>query len=179
VTLRVLTFALAAALLAAGCGGDESNAETWADDVCSSVVDWRAELGEIAGDLTEGGQTPTAEELRTSAERAGEATEDLADDLREAGPPDTEAGEQAAQELEQLGERTESRIDRIDERLGEEAESASSAFGAAAEISTELSSLAADFEATFQELEELDPGGELQDAFRETDSCEELRGENR
>jgi hypothetical protein len=42
-------------------------------------------------------------------------------------------------------------------------------------VTAALSSLQQDLSSTIDELEQLDPAGELEEGFREADSCDEVR----
>src|SRR5262245_57260657 len=88
--------------LAAGCGEEESGAEAWAGDVCSSVQEWRENLTSLAVDAQVEGLSPDT--VRTAIEGGVEATERLRDQLNDLGPPDTEAGDEIEQELDALAD---------------------------------------------------------------------------
>ena len=101
----------------------------------------------------------------------GEATDELANDLEELGAPELESGQQAQEEVRSL----------LD-ALGEQYEAAQQALAAnlapletVARIATALSAAAAQLQATLDDLEGLDLGGELAEAFRNSDECEALR----
>ena len=47
----VLVAACCLAVLAAGCGGDDSSTETWADDFCGAIDVWRARVQDAAAEL--------------------------------------------------------------------------------------------------------------------------------
>ncbi|MCZ7589815.1 MAG: hypothetical protein M5U27_13360 [Gaiella sp.] len=82
--------AVAAALAAAACGGDEPSAATrWAGDLCTAVSTWRSEIADTAESLT---ARPTRASLEQAAEDAQASTTTLIDTVRGLGAPDTEAG---------------------------------------------------------------------------------------
>ena len=103
--------AVAASLvfLAAGCGSSgggstttttsASATETWASGVCSSITTWQAAIKSAAGSVK---SDPTKSGLQTAAGDAKSATETLASDLKGLGKPDTQAGQQAKDSLDQL-----------------------------------------------------------------------------
>lgn len=164
-------------LVAAGCGGSEtSESERYAEDVCTSVDDWQGELRGIAtalrDDLGEGDLS--RESVQDAIDQAAEATEELVGDLETAGPPQTEAGSQAGAELRDLADRLERRVDRAETLASEPAPTLSELVQQLGLIAAEVEAGLTDVAATYERLRELDPAGELGDAFRETNECEEL-----
>ncbi len=96
--------------LAAGCGSSggssttttttsASATQTWASGVCTSITSWQAALTSAAGSLK---SNPTKSGLQTAADDAKSATQTLASDLKGLGKPDTQAGQQAKDSLDQL-----------------------------------------------------------------------------
>src|SRR6187401_3519039 len=69
----------------------------WADSVCTSLDDWR---GSITGLADESDGELTRESLEEKLGDAGNATEELVDDLKGLGPPDLEAQDEAEQALD-------------------------------------------------------------------------------
>ena len=165
-----------AALLAGGCGGDDTSAtEQWAGDVCSSISDWTTSLRETADSLSassigENGLQDAVADIKA-------ATSTLADDLRGLGPPETESGDEAKQALDELSTQVEGDMDKIENAL-EGASSATETLTAVSTVSATLASMATAVGAAFEQLEQLDAGGELEDAFRSASSCDELTNEN-
>lgn len=173
-----LALVLALSALATSCGGeDQSATEQWADEVCTSVGDWSDELRQIADGLTEKGVSVTSEDIRSATDDAAEATRDLVESLRDAGQPDTEAGQEAKAALDELATSLEARVERI-----RDAADATGGAGARVQslgqVAGEIQGAVTDVRATTQGLGELDRGGELEAAFRDTDSCQELREED-
>jgi methyl-accepting chemotaxis protein len=147
----LFAFVLATALAAGGCGGDdEAGAEGWANSVCANLSEWVTEIDEAVKSVTDEGLALDEDDLDAAVDQARDATDDLANDLEELGPPDTEAVEQA-----------------VDED-GEPLE-------LVATVAAALSAAADELRQTFSRLEEVDPGGELEDAFRNSEDCDSLR----
>ncbi len=92
--LRLLLAGVVAASLAvvaAGCGGSSPSAqETWANDVCSPLVTWKAEITKLTENVTELLKAPSAgagASVEESVTEAQQATKTLVTDLKAVGPP--------------------------------------------------------------------------------------------
>jgi chemotaxis regulatin CheY-phosphate phosphatase CheZ len=165
-------FLLATVLLAGGCGGDSAgSSEEWAGSVCTSLSEWVEDVDASLKSLGEQGLQLDAEDVRETVVEVGDATDELANDLRELGLPETEWAPRAEEELEMLREELRAQADRIERA----AETGRDPLEFAATVAAALAVAANELEETFRDLQELDPGGELEDGFRDADSCDELR----
>lgn len=171
----VLVAAFCLAVLAAGCGGDESSAEGWADDFCTAVEDWRERVQDAAGQLAEP-TTLSEEQLDDSIRQAVAASDDLLADLGELGLPDVEARDEIEQELDHLESVLRERAANARAGIDQPAGSVSEALARLAALSRELSAAAASIELTIEKLRGLDPAGELKQALESSDACASLRG---
>jgi hypothetical protein len=173
----ILTTVLAFA--AAGCGGSEPSAsEEWAGDVCSAVGDWQDQIEQSAADIREQVQSPGADTLaaiQSEIEEGVDASKDLADELRSLEPPDTDAGEQAQQEIESLADQVETAVDKTKETIDNLPENASltEVAQAVAPLLPALQGLVTNTSATLTSVQER--GSELKEAFDKADSCERYR----
>ena len=175
---RTLLAALLVALLiaAAGCGGDDTSAtEQWAGDVCSAISEWTTSLRGAADSLSAGSIGQNG--LQDAVADVKAATSTLADDLRSLGPPDTESGDKAKETLDGLATQIQSDVDKV-ESAAEGVSGASDTLTAVSTISSTLASMGNAVASAFTELEQLDAGGELEDAFRNASSCDDLTGDN-
>ena len=99
--LAICAVLSALALLVAGCGGsNQTKAEAWADDVCSSVNTWADTVQQSKATLTDTGNL-TVSSAKGALTDVEDATKTLADDLRNLGPPETDASNQAQQQITQ------------------------------------------------------------------------------
>jgi hypothetical protein len=162
--------------LAAGCGGDESpGAEAWAGDVCSSVQEWRENLTSLVFDAqTEGLSRDT---VITAVEGGVEATRRLRDQLGDLGPPDTEAGDEIERELDELADSVVESAEEAQDRAEDlpEDQSVPELIESLTAIAGDLQSVVGDVQATFDELQELEPGTEVEEAFESSEDCQGLR----
>ncbi len=171
--LASLVVALVAAFLASGCGGgDDNSATAWADDVCSAITTWSDSITSTAdslrgGNLSEGAVKSAVDDLQS-------ATSDFVDDVRGLGAPDTDSGEQAKESLDQLADDADESLSTIQSAV-DDASGVSGVVQAVTAIGTALSTLGTQISSTFSELEQLDAGGELESAFKDADSCQDLQ----
>jgi uncharacterized phage infection (PIP) family protein YhgE len=175
--ILILTAMLAFA--AVSCGGSEPSAEEdWAGDVCSAVSDWQDQIEQSAADIREQIQSPgagTLAAIESEIEEGVDASKDLADDLQSLEPPDTEAGEQAQQELDSLADQVEETVDKTKETIDSLPENASlsEVVDTVAPLLPSLQALATNVSATLASVQER--GSELKEGFDEADSCEKYR----
>ena len=112
---------------------------------------------------------PSADGLKSAVDDVKQATSTLTGDLDALGKPDTEAGQEAKDAIDELATRAETEIDEIESATGGGAAALSTLVGSLTTISSQVSS-------TFDQLvEQLDGSDELQTAFENADSCDELR----
>jgi hypothetical protein len=172
VIYRAFIAAVVAALFLTGCGGDdESESESYANSVCTELSQWVTSIDDAISSVTEGGLTTDREELEASVQEATDATRELADDLAELGAPETEDGEEAREELDSLATELRQQVDAIEVAI----DSDSGTGSVATSVTTAVSTATTAASSTFESLEELDPGGELGEAFQNSDDCDSLR----
>jgi hypothetical protein len=171
-----------AAIVARLADDDFTSVDTteWAGSVCTSLSEWRSAITGLA-DVDEG--ELTAESLEGKLDEAGDATEELVDDLKRLGPPDLEARDDVEQALDDAAEGLEESFDslRSDAQAALEADSAT-------EFLQELTALAPQFQALLQQVQDTvaslqsaslfgESSAELEQAFADADSCQQLRAE--
>jgi hypothetical protein len=155
------------ALLAAGCGGDDTTSATaWAGDLCSAVTTWTDSLAAIKP----GGLSRDA--LQGAVDDAKGATQTFVDDLQDLGRPDTESGADAQAAIDDLAGDLAADLDDLQRVL----RTSSTRLGAIASVTNTLTTMGNQVRATVTHLEGLDAKGELRTAFDEADSCKSLRG---
>lgn len=181
--LLVLAAALALlVVLAAGCGGDDaeesgaSPEEQWASDVCTAVDEWKTSITTIVTDFS-GGVSKDA--LTEKVDEAESATQTLVDSLRDIGPPDTEAGDQAEQEVSDFADSVESTIDDVKSQAeGLKDAGLTGLASGLAEIGSELGGLVDEGKTTLESIQELDTEGDLRTALENDETCQSLVGSN-
>ncbi len=165
-------------LAAAGCGGGGTSAEeTWAEDICTSIATWRAEVESIVSNATEAITEPgaTRTDVEAAVESGLDATQTLGDELRAAVPPDTPEGQEAEAALDAFLDNVQQSDDEVRTAIAGLPENAG-----LAEIVAELSGLATNLQQTVEsgrtlvsDIQAL--GSALRDGFENADSCQDLR----
>ena len=113
-TFSAAALAVVLVLLVAACGSsddgsDTSATATWADGVCSSVTTWTNALT-ASVDSLKGGDV-SREALEGAVDDVKSATDTFVADLRGLGKPDTEAGQEAKDSVDQLTDQLEQEVD--------------------------------------------------------------------
>lgn len=174
--LGLLAIAAALALAASGCGGsdDSSDATTeWAGGVCSAITTWESAITSAVNSVKD---NPSKEGVDNAVTDAKDATKSFTDDLKGLGKPETDAGQQAEDALNQLTSDIDAGVQQIEQAIQTaEAAGATGVLNAISAVSATLSTLTSQATTTFSQLQQLDGGQELKDAFDKADSCDELR----
>jgi archaellum component FlaC len=172
--MALVVLLLVLAGLAAGCGDsdDETSPTTdWANDFCSAVTTWTSSITTAGEELQESGLTE--ESLDQAVDDVRSATETLSDDLGDLGEPETEAGDEAAESVEELSTALEEDVDEIETAL-EDVSGLGDLPEAVPAVRTALESMGTQVRSTVQELQGLDVTGELRSAFEEASACDNL-----
>ena len=165
---------IAVAALAAGCGGDEPSAtESWAGDVCSSVSTWQDSIASATQSLKD---NPSAEGVQDAVDEIKTSTQTLADDLEENGAPETESRAEANDLVTTLADDLNEALHEIEQAV-DDTEGAAGAVEAGTAAVAALTAMGQQVSSTVDELEQLDAGSVLSDAFDNADACRDLRDE--
>lgn len=174
----VLTSAvLALALVAAGCGGSSEESDptaAWAAGFCTAITDWTDSLQEVTSQFTDTSNL-SEDGLRSAAADVRSSTEQLVDEIRGLGAPETQSGEEIRSSLDDLSTTLETEVEKISEAV----DGASGITGLASAItaaSASLSAMGSAFAATLQEIGDSDVGGELQAALEDSPECAGITG---
>ncbi len=162
------------AVLAAGCGSKSSQPTStadWANGVCSAFTTWKSSITSSV-DALKGGNL-SQDSLQSTADEMRSATETLESDLKDLGKPDTQAGQQAKDSLDQLSSDLKTDTDSIKTAV-DGVSDLSGVASAAATVSTALGTMQSQVTSTVNSLEQLDAQGELQTAFQQSSACQQL-----
>jgi methyl-accepting chemotaxis protein len=163
---------LIAVLALAGCGGDDTSAsEEYANNACETLSAWVTDVEETVTSLTDQGLSISRDDLQSAVDQTKEVTDATAQELQDLGPPESEAGQEAKSELDQLGTTIQAQIREIEQAL----DSGGGLAAIAASVSSAVATAANAVDDTLQNLQGLDPPGEVRDAFENSDECNSLQ----
>lgn len=185
---------VAVIIAAAAIGGRDESGETvsagdWAQNVCGAVAVWRGELEAIVEDVrtpnassTAGGEEPQSETpqgrtgfVRKGLERAIQATETVVEGIDNAGVPDTEQGEEAAEDVSTWAERALGDLEEAQDSLDEEADTIEASIEQFGDATGAIGAAVVGGVETITGVAELDPALAL--ALNQSSTCEQLREE--
>jgi predicted transcriptional regulator len=178
---RLLVLALAAlALLAAGCGGDGNGDEglsttEWANELCGSITTWTDSLRAAAEPITRG--NISKEVLQEAADEVASSTQTFTEDLSDLGAPDTESGQEAKDLLDELGQTVDQNAEEIKSTI--ENASPTEIVATVSTVTAKLGTMYQELSSTFRQLDQIDASNELEQAFDEADSCDEIQSAER
>jgi hypothetical protein len=164
-----------------GSGNDGFSTADWAESACSSLADWRTSIMSLA-DV--GGGMLTPESLRGKLGEADAATDRLLTELRDLGPPGLDAGTEVEQALDDAA----TGLQESYESLKAGAQAAADADTTAAFLQA-LAALGPDFQQLLDQIAETtaalqsaslfgDASAELEAAFHDAESCQQVRAES-
>ncbi len=174
-TVAVVILILSALSLSA-CGGDEGSETTspseWADSLCTDLSEWKSSVASVAASL--GGSDLSQEQVQDVVNEVAASTEMLVGDLQDLGRPDTEAGQEAQDEVNQLADELQTGIGEMEDAAAG-VSSAADAVEAAASIRSTTMTMSDQLSSTVTGLEQLEPQGELKSALEQSDACTDLK----
>ena len=178
VRLGIALLALTLAFAAAGCGGDSSEAEQWANSVCSTVSDWQGEIAQTAQEVQTELQSPnlgTVATIETQIQSAVTATQKLATDLKAIDAPDIDSGTQAKQQVDALASQLQSAVNIAKNTIDALPENAklSELAQKLLPLGPAIQSLATSTSNTVKAIET--SGDELKEGFDKADACKPYR----
>jgi hypothetical protein len=176
-TVAVVACVLSLSLMAGGCGGDDDSssaapAEEWADGFCSALTMWTNDLEAAAEPFTDLSSF-SEESIRQAADDAKNATETLTESMRSLGAPDTSSGDQVETAVDDLATELESGAQEIEDAVAD-VSSVADVPAAVGTVTATLSQLGREVGSALQTIGDADASGELETAFEDADSCDDL-----
>jgi hypothetical protein len=168
--LAVLLLSLA--LVATACGKHQKpqTAAEWANAFCSGALTWKSSLTDAKNTFT---ASPSKDSLTKAVNDVKDATNTFVSDTKSLGKPPTSDGAQAQQLVSELSTSVNQTTQTIETAI-KSVNSVNDALNAASIISTNLSKLKDDASTTVNKLTDLNPGGELQTAIKQSSQCQSL-----
>jgi len=177
IAVGVVAIVVAAVAMRLSDDDGQPTTEQWASSICTSLGDWRQSINSLS-DV--GGQQLTPDLLREKLDQAGDATTQLAEELRDAGRPDLEAGDQLREQLDSSTEQLESSFDTLKESAEEAADAPAGEFlQKLAPLASDFAGLQSAISQTVTAIENADVGeeaqSELRQAFSDAPACQSLQ----
>ena len=162
------------ALLASGCGGGSSDKSedttAWANDLCSAITAWQSSLSDAVDSLQ--GQQLTRSAIEGTVDDAKKATDTFVDEVTGLGTPDTQAGAEAKDLVNELAADLSDGVDDIQNAV----KNGSTIAGTLTTVTNTLTTMGNELTSTLTRLGQLDAQGEIEDAFKNADACKSLTG---
>jgi hypothetical protein len=166
---------LAVAALVTSCGGDDSvSVDDYANDLCTALRGWAQELRDRQAELQAGAQPEESPEsardaLQQFVDGAAAATDDLVEDIDDAGRPDTESGEEVADAFRGALEDTRGELEQAQDEVSDIPTDDPREYRAAVDdFLAELRSTIEGFDERFQDVD----APELEQALGEASACQ-------
>ena len=169
--------------------GETVTAGEWAQNVCGVVGAGRGELESIVEDIrtpsavSTAGEEPQSETpqgrtgfIRKGLERGVQATETMVEGVDNAGTPDTENGEEAADDMSTWAEGALDNIEEAQDSLDDEADSPGESIQQLTGAARTMAEVFVSGAQTLTEVARLDP--ELAAAIQDSSTCQQVREEN-
>lgn len=174
--LALLALALMVGV-AASCGGDDEASEddptaAWASGFCTAITSWTTKLENITSQFSDASNL-SEDGLRSAADDARTATDQLVDELRDLGRPETESGEEVESAVDGLSTTLEDEAMKIEE-TADGVSGLTDLPGAISTITASLAAMSTAFSNTLSAISESDTRGELETALEESPECDEI-----
>jgi hypothetical protein len=170
----------ALAVSAVGCGDSsddqetqQSAAEAWAEEVCSTAADWRTAINDAQVTLTDVSNLG-AEAVRGAVDDVAAATTTLVTELGQIGPPDTEAGDAAAAQLSALSDELGEQQVVISDATEQPADSPEALLAQVSTVTGAIASMLSAISVSVDHINQLEGAQELRSAFQASSTCQEL-----
>jgi len=140
--------------------------------LCTAVTGWTDELQTVTSSFSDTSNL-SQEGLQTAAEDVRSATDQLVDDIRELGAPETESGQEIESALNTLAETLEAESGEISDTV-DGISGIADLPSAVSSITSSLSAMGSAFSSALQTIESADVGEELQTALEDSPECAEI-----
>jgi hypothetical protein len=171
------------AIAAAGCGGGDNAAETttgptpaseWADGFCTAFGTWQSAMEDISGRFTSLSSL-SRDNLQAAADDAKSATDQLIEDVRALGAPDTQSGEEIEASVDDLTSTLETELDSIQTTL-DETSGITELPGALKDVSSSITAMTTAFSDTYSTIRDTGAEDELRNALESSSACDDITG---
>jgi hypothetical protein len=169
-------------LSASACGGGKKSSSTttttasatqqWAGGVCSAFTTWKTALQGIKSSLKAGGiSSLNSTALKQAATKAEDATTTLVNSLKNLGKPDTANAQAAKKNLTSLQTTLSQGMTTIENTLKSAPSNVAGMATAVSTAAAELATMANSLTKSVDQLKQINPGSDLEQAFKQAPSC--------
>ena len=144
----------------------------WADGLCSSITTWQSSITSII-DTLKGGSLSKDSLTSRRRRRGGARPRHFTPSLKGLGRPDTEAGQQAQDSVNELTTQIDDDMTKIQDTVSN-ASGVAGVLAAVPTITTTIQSAGNQVADTISGFRDLDAKGELESAFKDAESCKTL-----
>jgi len=170
-----------AVVIAAGCGGGGSSSsdsspspKDWANNLCSAITTWSQSV-QKSGQALQSGKV-SKDSLKETTGDIKSATQQLADDIKGLGKPDTDAGQDAKNAMDKLSQEIDGDVEEMQKAVDNAGSGAGGAVAAASTIASTLSKMGTQIGTASSQLQSLDAKGEREKGFKDAPACKSLTG---
>jgi len=172
--LSAVAAVLVLSVAAAGCGSDDKSAtESWADGMCSALVDWQKNVAAAGEKVSKGDVTKSS--LEESSNAVSDANKQFRDDLKSLGKPPTPTADKAKSELQHLSDELNANMDKVRQAL-QNISSPSDIATAAAAAGSAVQAMGNEVNSTSEQLKSLANDETWKNAVNSSESCKNLTG---
>jgi C4-dicarboxylate-specific signal transduction histidine kinase len=168
-------------VLVVACGGSSSSSTTtttaqsmeqWADSLCTSANTYVSSLKSLGTQVQSGGLSKDS--INSAVDDAKSATQTFGDEVKALGAPPV-TNSQAKQVLENLSSELSKDAETIQGALSDVSD-LSGLLAAAPTITSTITSAGTQVSSAYDEIKQLDPKGDIQQAFTSAPACKSLTG---
>lgn len=165
-------------LTASACGGSKNTPDTttssaataeWTNSVCTAFTTWKSSLQDAKSTLTTSGVT--SDTLTQAESQAHDANQELARTLQSLGAPETAGGEKASNNLADLDTSLSFSMAKIKETVDQKASTPAELAAELTTVKQAVATMTAAFGTAVTNLKQLNPRGELEQAFNDSSAC--------
>ena len=155
-------------------GNQQSQASTWAEDVCSAASDWKVAVDTAQATLSDKANL-SANGVRDAVDAVAAATDSLVANLTSLGAPDTTAGDQAQAQLSTLASQLQQQKDTITSATSQSPTTARELLTQVSTMTGALATMLSNVTATVDNIRQLEGAEELESAFQDALTCKQLQ----
>jgi hypothetical protein len=174
--MAAVSLVLASLLVACGSGDDGASPEaapsptsTWADDLCTSIGEWRQTMAEARASLSDPKELSVAD-IEAIGRQMADATTAVVADLQD---PDIDTDE-IHQKAAELADQLERQAQVVQDALQAPGGTAAELLGQVSAVTGAVATMVADTKAAVASLDESASGAALDDELASSPACKEL-----